>query len=70
MTTVDDYDQYEAGCKNLDIKQFSSLKISKTGRIYIRKEITWLSLIKKERTQTENSQTRDLSADSVCGVVL
>lgn len=29
MATMDDYDQYEAGCKNLDIKQFSLPKISK-----------------------------------------
>lgn len=66
MPTVDDYNQYEVGCKNLDIKQFSLPEISKRGKMNLyQEERTWLSL-KKVRIQLERSQTRDLGGGVLC----
>lgn len=66
MSTMDDCNLYEVGCKNLDIKQFSLPEISKRGKMNsYQEERTWLSL-KKARTQIESSQTRDLGGGVMC----
>lgn len=67
MPTVDDYNQYEVECKNLDIKQFSLPEISKRGKMNLyQEERTWLSSLKKVRIQLERSQTRYLGGGVLC----